>query len=279
MDRDPFQQTEVSDRHVAFEQKLCLQNYVGEDFHMRVNRVVRVLTDHESESHLGLPLPAGVASVGHESRNRVTNVSSRDWQSDTGLPAVWILSMNKPSPAAVVMVPFRPGPEASLGKIVNADYFGPLEATRLRTCQESNLIYFRGDGQYRSKLGVSFPRAVDFLGAWDGEHGCLTLVQFNLPKEPAAGYTNNLWREVEDPFSGDVINSYNDGPNETGGRMGPFYELETLSPGLPLAAGQSGEHVHRTFHLEGNRSGLNQVMMHVFGVEIGKVESVFVGTT
>ena len=33
--------------------------------------------------------------------------------------------------------------------------------------------------------------------------------------------------------------------------LGPFYELETSSPALALAPGESAEHVHRTLHFLG----------------------------
>ena len=59
-------------------------------------------------------------------------------------------------------------------------------------------------------------------------------------------YVNGQWGPQEDPFAGDVINSYNDGPVEDGSIMGPFYEIETSSPGglapvphYPYAKGDS----------------------------------------
>ena len=54
-----------------------------------------------------------------------------------------------------------------------------------------------------------------------------------------------------------MINSYNDGPTEDGGKpLGPFYELETSSPALSLNAGESGTHIQRTFHFEGKEVDL-----------------------
>ena len=44
-----------------------------------------------------------------------------------------------------------------------------------------------------------------------------------------------MWEMQREPFKGDVINSYNDGPPAPGKPpLGPFYELETSSPALSL---------------------------------------------
>lgn len=275
IDMHPFEVVNQQPHQVAFQKNMTLKNYSGHSFHMRVDRTVKINSDQETVACLKTELPEGVFSVSHESHNRVTNSGSLDWSPQDGLPAVWMLCMNKPSDSATVLVPFRKGPTEQRGKIVTADYFGELDASRLRVCEESGLIYFVGDGKLRSKLGVAFQRATDYLGAWDAENGCLTIAQFNLPKEVDVGYTNNLWKHVDDPYCGDVINSYNDGPNESGSMMGPFYELETLSPALNLKSGESYTHVHRTIHLEGDRDGLNQLVNHIFGVDIRTIEDVF----
>ena len=43
-------------------------------------------------------------------------------------------------------------------------------------------------------------------------------------------YVNSLWEIQDEPFRGDVVNSYNDGKLEDGTQLGPFYELESSSP-------------------------------------------------
>jgi hypothetical protein len=275
LDVEPFQLVGQDTRQVSFERRMRLVNYAAQPFDLHVERTVRIADPDETANCLGMTLPSGLQLVCHESHNRVTNAGDRDWTAETGLPAVWILGMNKPSPAVTVLVPFQRGAEPEKGPIVTADYFGKLDDSRLNISESSGLIYFLGDGRLRSKLGVGFRRAVDFLGAWDAGRECLTVVQFNLPADPGPGYTNNLWKAVDDPYEGDVINSYNDGPNESGGLMGPFYELETLSPALALCVGDSFLHRHRTIHLEGCRESLDQVMQHVFGVNLAQVERVF----
>lgn len=275
LDMEPFQLIQHDRGQAAFQQAMTLTNYQGVNFEMQVDRVVRIYNDEQTANFLGMELPRGVFTVCHESENSVTNVGDQRWTPESGLPAIWMLCMNKPSAKSTVIVPFQRGPESEKGAIVTADYFGPLDESRLRVSEDSGLIYFRGDGNLRSKLGVAFERAVNFLGAWDAEHECLTIVQFNLPDNPGVGYTNNLWKHVDQPYGGDVINSYNDGPNENGGMMGPFYELETLGPAMPLGAGDRYTHVHRTIHLEGERAGLEAVSQVIFGNSLAEIEAVF----
>ena len=72
-----------------------------------------------------------------------------------------------------------------------------------------------------------------------------------------------------------MINSYNDGPNETGGMLGPFFELETISPALALKPGEGYTHLHRTLRLEGDPDALNRAAETVFGISLEEIETKF----
>ncbi len=137
------------------------------------------------------------------------------------------------------------------------------------------MLYFLGDGKMRSKLGLTYKRVEPYLGSWDRDRGVLSVVQFNLPDAAPNGYNNNLWEIQKEPYSGDVINGYNDGPNESGGQLGGFFELETISPALALKAGESYTHLHRTIRMEGDRQTLSQVSVNVFGVDLDEIERRF----
>ena len=72
------------------------------------------------------------------------------------------------------------------------------------------------------------------------------------------------------------IHSYNDGPTEPGGdQLGPFYELETSSPALPLEPGQSITHVSDTIHFDCCPKTLGPIAETVFGVTIEEIEQAF----
>jgi len=87
-------------------------------------------------------------------------------------------------------------------------------------------------------------------------------------------YVNSMWEIQEEPYKGDAINSYNDGPAEPGAKpLGPFYELETSSPAAALNAGESLEHTHRTFHLQGEDADLDLVAKATLGVTIAEIKA------
>jgi hypothetical protein len=264
---------EQSATHVAFRRAMQLRNWSGTAFDARVDRTVRLLDRAAAGVHLGVPVPEGVAMVAYQSENTLANAGAAPWQRETGLLSVWILSMYPPSPGTTVVIPFRAGTEAELGRIVNDAYFGAVPADRLVV--RDGVLFFRADGERRSKIGIPRPRAASVLGSYDAARGILTIVQLTVP-EDARDYVNSLWEQQRDPYGGDVVNSYNDGPPAPGQPpLGPFYELESSSPALALAPGQSHTHVHRTFHLVGTEAALDPISRHVLGVGIAEIRAAF----
>ena len=244
-------------------------------FGFEIERKVRLLTRAEVATGLEIELPAEVRLVGHVAQNKITNTSSVAWVQETGLIGLWTLCMNPPSPGSVLIVPYKVGEESELGSIVTADYFGKLSADRFCVDQSLGLVFLKGDGNFRSKLGISFERACARLGSWTPETGILAVVDFNLPETAPAGYTNNLWKHQDDPFNGDVVNLYNDGPNDSGGKLGGFFELETISPALALQPGESYTHSPRTVRMEGDREALDRLAKQLFGAELAQIENAF----
>jgi hypothetical protein len=126
-----------------------------------------------------------------------------------------------------------------------------MRSTRARLIVKPSADFFRGDGQYRSKIGLSLSRAVPTAAGYDASGHVLTFVQYTRPGGTVA-HVNSTWEIQREPYKGDVINSYNDGPPGPGKPpLGPFNELETSSPALSLAPAQHYTHVHRTFHFVG----------------------------
>jgi len=84
-----------------------------------------------------------------------------------------------------------------------------------------------------------------------------------------------MWQLQENPFGGDAINSYNDGPPASGAKqLGKFYELESSSPALALQPNQSATHVHRTIHLQGSESDLDAIARAALGVGVEEIKRV-----
>ena len=66
--------------------------------------------------------------------------------------------------------------------------------------------------------------------------------------------------------------AYNDGPPEPGAKpLGPFYELETSSPGAELAPGETLRHVSRTYHVQGEEGKLDGFAVKLLGVPLGEI--------
>jgi hypothetical protein len=230
---------------------------------------VRLREPAEVLARFGVTLDPAVRGVSFETANTLANAGAAPWSKDTGLLSIWILGMYQASPASFVLVPFVGGPERYHGPIVNDEYFGKVPPDRLQIDAGRSLLVFRGDAGQRGKIGVGPKRAKPVLGSWDEQRGVLTLVEFTLPID-ARDYVNSLWKLQDDPFAGDVVNSYNDGPPATGGKgLGNFYELESSSPALALAPGGKATHVHRTTHLVGPRPALAAIALQVLGADLG----------
>jgi hypothetical protein len=263
-----------TDSEVSFRHQMTLTNYAGTELVIRVERTVRILDRASIGERLGVPLPDDVEVVGYESVNVIENVGDAEWTRRTGVPSIWILGMYKPSDEAVVILPFEPGPETRLGPVVNDAYFGEVPNDRLRAGDQA--VFFRGDGASRGKIGLGPRRALSTIGAFDGERRTLTLVEYTVPETDDAFYVSSLWDPETPPFEGDVVNAYNDGPPEAGADpLGPFYELESSSPGAALAPGESLRHVHRTTHISGSRDILDTASQTHLGVEIYAIEDAF----
>ncbi len=269
LDTEPFDLVGVSPTEARLTKTMHLENWSGTVFDLAVQRNIRLLGKNQLGELLGAALPDGIRAVGFESENTLINTGDRAWDSASGLPSIWIASMLNASPSTTVLIPYHEGDEAALGKIVTDDYFGKIPPDRLSV--ENGLIRFKADGQQRGKLGISPARALPVAGAWDAANGVLTIAQFSLP-DSAAEYVNSLWEWQNEPFRGDVINSYNDGPNDTGQQMGAFYELESSSPAAALRPGESIAHVHRIMHLKGAVEDLDVVAREVLGEGLGRMK-------
>ncbi|MBN1466554.1 hypothetical protein JXA02_12390, partial [candidate division KSB1 bacterium] len=263
---------EQANDEVRFRKAMQLENYTGTKFDLELDRIVRLLSPEKACAIFGCDL-RDVYMVAFQSENSITNSGATAWEKATGLLSIWILGMYNPSPATTIVIPFTAGAADDLGPIVNDAYFGKVPPDRLVV--RDDVIFFRGDGAYRSKIGLSPQRAKPILGSYDAANSVLTLVHYSKP-DGAVDYVNSMWEIQELPFAGDVVNSYNDGPATPGAApMGPFYELETSSPAAALAPGESLTHVHTTLHLQGDEEALDGIARAVLGVGVKEIAQVF----
>lgn len=269
IDTETYGIASKSDRSICFTTRFVLTNASDRVFDIGVKRTIELLDRPKVADVLGVEVPVGVKFVAYSTDNSLTNCGAEAWTRRTGMPSVWLLGMFNPTPTTTVFIPYD---RQFDGRIVNDEYFGKIPADRL--ILDDGMLYFRIDGKYRSKLGLPSGSARDLCGSYDSEKGVLTILKYSVP-EGKADYVNGQWGDQADPFAGDVINSYNDGPTEDGTVMGPFYEIETSSPGAALAPGESLSHRQYTMHFQGGRAEIEAIVKAVFGVELERITTRF----
>jgi hypothetical protein len=272
IDTEPFEVVSKSHDKVSFKRNIELANATGTKLTIGIERTVRLLSATESESALGMSIDSSLDFVGFESENILTNKGLNNWDEKSGALSVWMLAMFNPSPGGVVFIPYKAGSEAEAGKIVSDDYFGKVPSDRLII--KDGVIFFKTDGKFRSKIGISPQRALPYCGSYDPEKQVLTLLWHSAPEKPSR-YVNGKWGNQTDPFMGDVVNSYNDGPVADGSIMGPFYEIESSSPAAMLSSGTSIIHSQRIFHITGNEDKLSLITEKLFHITLSEIKKSF----
>ena len=270
IDTEPYRLVERTSDTAAFSHACQLVNHLGTRFSVDIQRTVSLLTDDVIQQIIGQPLPDGVQAVAYQTDNRIRNTGESAWTPQSGMLSIWLLGMYKPSANTTVVIPFKAGPDARLGPRVNDAYFGTVPDKYLKVEQE--VLYFKGDGTRRGKIGISPLRSKGIAGSYDADGQMLTLIDYNMPST-YFGYVNSMWELQAEPFQGDVINAYNDGSPAPGQPpLGPFYELETSSPAAPLKPGETLRHRQRTLHLVGPERQLDVITRATLGVSLNDIQ-------
>src|SRR5688572_1318989 len=267
-DTEPWETVSASDTLAALKKDMRLKNYSGMELALTVNRKIQVLDKPAIEQWLNTNYDDGVKAVAYYTENSVTNTGPHEWNDSTGMPCIWILDMFPPSPNTTVIIPFK---KDSIAKPANTSYFGEIPPDRIKYID--SILYFKADGKLRSKLGILPFAAKNIAGSYDADKKILTITIFDV--DPTARYLNMEWDTQKPPFSGDAVNAYNDGPLENGRQLGPFYELESVSPAAFLAPGQALTHRHSVFHFTGEEESLDPICKKTLGVSLEQVKNVF----
>jgi hypothetical protein len=266
IDTTSFDVKSNSPTEVVFTKDGSLINYSGEEFLIGVERIVSMIDRQQTEMNFSVELPDDVRSVAYKTKNQITNKGMYDWTKENGLLSVWLLGMMTPTENTVVIIPFHPGADAK--KKITTTYFGDIPADRLQI--HDSVLFFKCDGKYRSKIGLSPDIAKPLAASFDFDKNVLTVIQFPVDKDSA--YVNSKWEIQKEPYRGDVVNSYNDGPLANGSQLGPFYELESSSRAMALKRGQTGVYIQSTYHFEGEFQQLNELAKQILGVDLTTVK-------
>ena len=264
-DTEPWAVTMRNDSVVGLRKAMRLVNYAGDTLQLRIDRTVMLFTPAEIENSLSISHADSVKMVGYATVNMLTNTGKLIWTDSTGMPCLWLLDMFNPSPATTIIIPFH-SEAGDTSKPATTDYFGEISPDRITF--RGSVLYFKADGNSRGKLGVHPGRAKNRIGSYDAAGKVLTITEYDI--DPKARYLNQEWNTVKPPFSGDAVNAYNDGPLAGGGQMGPFYELESVSPAAYLAPEDRLVHRHFVYHFTGPEAALDAICRKVLGVGLPK---------
>ena len=271
LDTNTFEVVEKNETMVRFKKVMRLVNYSKFVFNLRVEREIKLMNRQQVSKMLGISIE-DLDFVAFESINSITNIGKAAWTKETGMLSIWILGMFQSSPSTTIVIPFKGGDNSLSDPKVNDKYFGKIPENRLKI--EDGVLFFLADGKSRGKLGISPERAMPFLGSYDEKSNVLTIVSFSM--DPAKmDYVNSMWEIQKEPFKGDAVNAYNDGPLEDGSQMGPFFELESSSPAVRLEPGSMLTHIHSTVHLTGDKSTMDRIVQKVFGTSLAEIYAAF----
>ena len=262
-DTEAWEVVERSDTTVGLQKEMQLSNYAGTLLRLRIDRSVALIPREEIERFAPIVGNDSVKVVAYTTTNTLTNTGKVAWTDSTGMPCLWLLDMFNPSPHTTILIPYH-SEVGDTSKPATTDYFGEIPADRIKF--RDSVIYFTADGKSRGKLGVHPTRAKWMIGSYDAAGKVLTITDFDLDRK--GQYLNQEWNTIKPPLSGDAVNAYNDGPLTDGSQMGPFYELESVSPAAFLVPGQSLVHVHSVYHFTGPENLLDSICRKYLGVPV-----------
>jgi hypothetical protein len=268
VDNESWKLTAGTDKTASFSKSTRVMNYAGTVFTVDLVRDIEILEAADVKKMLGIDLDSKVKSVAFSTKNTIINTGDKAWNKQTGAPCLWNLDMFSPSAKTVIVVPYD---EKAAGKVATTDYFGEILKDRIK--YNNGILLFKADGKSRGKLGMPPGRAKKEAGSYDAQNNVLTIALFDV--DPKLTYLNQEWRTDKDPFIGDAVNAYNDGPLANGTQMGPFYEIESVSPAAFLKPKERLSHQHIVFHFTGDKDELNQIALKTLGISLQEIQAAF----
>ena len=270
-DTESWNVTNKSDDAITLQKDMQLTNYKGTDLQLHVDRTIQILDKNQIAQNTGVTLDTSVKVVGYATTNTITNKGNEAWTEATGMPCIWMLDMLKTTPATVIVVPYKNAAGQDFKNVATTDYFGQIPPDRLK--HDDNKLFLKADGKSRGKLGIKPTYAKPALGSYDASTKVLTVVMFQ--PDSSARYLNQEWNTTKPTFSGDAVNAYNDGPLADGSQMGPFYEIESVSPAAFLKPNDSLTHKHSVYHFTGNEQALDAIAQKLLGTSINDIKQAF----
>ncbi len=268
VDFEEWKKTASNNKKASLTKAMQMVNYAGMLLTFSINRDIEIIDVPDIKKLLGVDFDDKIKSVAFKTSNTITNTGNQQWDKKSGAPCLWNLDMFAPTAQTVTIIPYE---RKSKGKVATTDYFGEISKDRIK--YHKGVLLFKADGKSRGKLGLSPGHAKNMAGSYDGQNNVLTVTLFDL--DPKSIYLNQEWKTTKNPFNGDAVNAYNDGPLANGTQLGPFYEIESVSPAAFLKPGEKLTHAHSVFHFTGDKDELNKIALKTLGISLQDIQAAF----
>ena len=163
---------------------------------------------------------------------------------------------------------------STLGPVVNDAYFGKVPSDRLRV--KGPVIFFRGDGQYRSKIGLSPSRARSVAGSYDGRAARADARPVHASGRRRAHTSTRCGKcsasRSKETSSTATTTVRRRQASRRSVRSTSWKRRRRRSASRPT---QQHTHVHRTFHLVGPAGDLDRIARATLGVGLGEIRNAF----
>ncbi|MGC6429970.1 MAG: DUF6786 family protein [Jejuia sp.] len=237
---------------VELHKTMQLTNYIGTTFNFQVNRKISMLSKEIIQKHLKINLNRTIKYVAFETQNTLTSLDTVSWTKENGLVGLWSAGMYQGTDDTVVIIPLKT--DANTSNILT--YLAPLDSTRLLV--KNNVVLFKADSKYRSKIGIPPEIAPDIYGCFSKTKNRLTIIQYQ--KDNDRLYSNSFVEILDEPYKGEAIPIYNHSEN--------FFELESNAPLKALRQNETTSHWHRVYHFSDNYDSLNEISQNLLGVNL-----------
>lgn len=264
MENEAYQLTKQTTKEVSMRKKMTLTNHIGTDFILDISRTITILDALDITKNLKILIPEHLNYTAYESANTLHNIGTEKITKEKGLISLWSAGMFNGATESIVIVPLTK--KGNLEDLYT--YMGPLGKDRLQI--KKNVVLFKADGTYRSKIGVPPHVAPSIYGCYSAKKERLTIVQYKRTKDSL--YFNSNASNQEYPYKGEVIPIYNNGTMDyTPTTIPSFFELESTSAMRELEINDTLSHYHRVYHFSGNEKELDVIAKKLLSISLKDV--------
>ncbi|MER2491334.1 DUF6786 family protein [Catenovulum sediminis] len=258
-----FNIAQQSAKHVKLTAPITLTNHAGYTFNFDLTRNITLLSQAETEKLLSIQLPESIEYVSYGSQDEIIHTGNSPWTKKTGLVSLWTLAAYQSNDNMTAIIPFK-------GELKSVTpYFNETKKSHTKIIKP--FVFYRADGEYMNKIGIPVNNTRPYLAAYDSYNQRLTIEYFHISNKENRNYLTASWITPKDAYNGEIVNIFNDGPDDFGHYFGHFFELEASSAAFELAPGESQKHFHYSFHFSGEKNKLNQIAKQVLGLSLDDV--------